>query len=633
MAHQLFGRRSLAMVALTIAAIAAAGSFSVLRWRANHFVAALLEQARDLYDRGDWPGAERLARAQLKIDRDDQAALRLLARTLFRQQNDALASSISARLKKESMTAEDYFLLGQASVRSQQVDLAIKSWQQAEELDPDHFEARAAREQTLYRLDRLSEAATEAKALIAQPGHEAVGELMRGQIFVQLSQPADAVDSFVRAFAQKEQWTSMVDPLMVRKHLVRSMLQTGRAAAARQELLRIPSLERDPETCWLLVRCDLQQSLRSDQSLLAASNAYRRSHPVEPEPAPYVGEGRCAGCHAEISREQSKSRHARTFDRKTQAAPIPFPREPIADPVLAHVSHAFEKTSARLEVETRSEGVVYRTVVKYAFGSGDRGLTLVGRDGDGRSLECRLSFYPDQIGWDVTSGQSIDPHLPPASFPGRLLTDDEVRNCMECHVTNPRSIVTGAGAEASDRAIGCEKCHGPGGHHLQAVASPGAAGKTDFDLAIARPGIADGAGVVGLCAQCHSPRRNGELLDPQSSGSIRFQGSTLTKSRCYIESGLTLDCVTCHDPHRDLETSMDWYESKCLQCHGRVETVGDQKNAPSPSRSTSSCPVRPTSGCIACHMPKTATTMAHTAFTDHCIRIHREPDLRPKRPS
>ena len=50
--------------------------------------------------------------------------------------------------------------------------------------------------------------------------------------------------------------------------------------------------------------------------------------------------------------------------------------------------------------------------------------------------------------------------------------------------------------------------------------------------------------------------------------SIRFQATTLTWSRCYAQSRGELDCVTCHDPHRDAETSASFYEVKCLDCHG-----------------------------------------------------------------
>ena len=414
----------------------------------------------------------------------------------------------------------------------------------------------------------------------------------------------------------------------------RALLQTGQGARAREQLLALTGSDRDSETCWLLSRCDLLESIPSEPRVAALGLMYRKSHPVEPEPAAYVGEFRCADCHVKIFRDQHQSRHARTLSRRNQLPAVPFPQQPITDSGHPRVSHAFEKSGDGLEVRTRIEGQVYRTIVDYAFGSGDRGMTLVGHDPDGRSLEYRLSFYPGPVGWDVTSGQSLQPHPPLASYAGRALSIDQVRNCMECHVTNPRSIFTGTGPESLDRAIGCEKCHGPGGNHVKVMASKDVPRNHEVDLAIARPALSSGAAIIGLCSQCHAPSRNGAALDPESPGSIRFQGTTLPRSRCYIESDMQLDCVTCHNPHRDAETSEQWYESRCLQCHSSSgptashaggTTSGVQAHRPS------SCPVQPTRGCIACHMPRRETTMAHTPFTDHFIRIHREPDVETKR--
>jgi formate-dependent nitrite reductase cytochrome c552 subunit len=36
------------------------------------------------------------------------------------------------------------------------------------------------------------------------------------------------------------------------------------------------------------------------------------------------------------------------------------------------------------------------------------------------------------------------------------------------------------------------------------------------------------------------------------------------------------------------------------------------------------CPVNPARGCIACHMPAVKNAVAHSTFTDHNIRAHRD---------
>ena len=197
-------------------------------------------------------------------------------------------------------------------------------------------------------------------------------------------------------------------------------------------------------------------------------------------------------------------------------------------------------------------------MVAYAFGSGDRGMTLVGPDERGRTRELRLSLYEGETVWDITTGQTTPPAAG-ADFLGRVLSDDDLRSCFHCHTTVARSARDRTGPESSDPGIGCERCHGPGGNHLTAVA-------LGFpDPAIARPGPDSGAQVVALCAGCHSPL--GTKVAKTDRLAPRFPAAGLTWSRCYTESKAALDCLTCHNPHRDAETSTTDYEQKCLECH------------------------------------------------------------------
>jgi tetratricopeptide (TPR) repeat protein len=629
------GSRSRWVISAVLAAlILAVAIMANARWKKANRAAELVEQGQAAYNRQDWPAAEAKAREQLKNDRQDPAALRLLGRALYRQQHDQAAAGIFERLGSDTMTAEDYLLVGQSCIRSEKVDLATKVWQKALRLEPDHFQSRVALEQTFFRQDRLSDAEREAQSLSTQGGHEALAQLMLGQICALQSDPAGAAQAFQRALVGVDEWKSMVDPILIRKSAARGLLQVGQPALARDQLSILTGNERDPEIGWLLSRSNLQQGLPSDESVLAQARVYRESHPLEPEPSPFVGEARCAQCHTDIWRNQHKSRHASTFYRATELPPVPIPDHPLADPSNDKITHAFQKTANTLEVETDLNGAIYRTIIDYAFGSGDRGLTLVGHDKEGRTLEYRLSHYRDGVGWDITSGQPVQPDGTDLHYQGKFLSPDELRHCMECHNTNPHAIVTGSDGFAADRAIGCERCHGPGGNHVQVVLSKDFVQKSEADLAIARPSLASGAAIVGLCADCHSARKKGLRLEPGSPQAVRFQGTTLTWSRCYTESDGKLDCLTCHDPHKNAEADPHGYESKCLHCHSPAAgtTVLSQSlNVKTEPGRQSSCPVQPEGGCIDCHMPKREALMAHTRFTDHFIRIPSEPELQSKR--
>jgi formate-dependent nitrite reductase cytochrome c552 subunit len=201
---------------------------------------------------------------------------------------------------------------------------------------------------------------------------------------------------------------------------------------------------------------------------------------------------------------------------------------------------------------------------------------------------------------------------------------------LVCHTTNSFAVLNQSGPESADHAIGCERCHGPGANHTKLIAASGGMVAKQSDLAIARPRLAKGAAIVALCASCHSPRDNDLSLSPGSPDSVRFQGTTLTWSRCYTESGDMLSCVTCHNPHRNAEKKHEVYERRCLECHAASSPVA-QENGAKPGRGDTTtaraCPVDPTHNCIECHMPKVKTPMAHALFTDHFIRVHRPDDL------
>ena len=134
---------------------------------------------------------------------------------------------------------------------------------------------------------------------------------------------------------------------------------------------------------------------RSAEALAALKEAgsYADDNPTLPDPAPFVGAASCAECHAEKFKAQQSSRHARTFLPVSQISGLALPRPSFPDPAEPKVTHTLRKIDGRLEQETRTSDRVFKAVVDYAFGSGDRGKTLVGHDDSGHMFELRLSVY------------------------------------------------------------------------------------------------------------------------------------------------------------------------------------------------------------------------------------------------
>jgi Cytochrome c554 and c-prime/Cytochrome c3 len=208
------------------------------------------------------------------------------------------------------------------------------------------------------------------------------------------------------------------------------------------------------------------------------------------------------------------------------------------------------------------------------------------------------------------------PAVPPdaAGYLGRPVSSESVRKCLHCHATNFRAAGEPEGRpEATDQGIGCERCHGPGGHHAAAVAA-------HFPQpAIARPRLAAPAQVVALCAECHTAPASTTPSDP---GFVRYQASGFVLSRCYARSREGFSCVGCHDPHEDADTAPSIYDRKCLECHGSRAGSPTSPEAPS-GRTGKRCPVNPRDECITCHMPTVQNAVPRTVFTDHWIRIRR----------
>ena len=549
-----------------------------------------LASGRSAYNREAWEAAANHAREALKTAPSSSEAVRLLARSSARLGRDDSALALFGRLGHDAFQAEDDFLLARVLGRRDQPAAARAQLWKAYGKDPSHGETLHDLIRGLARDDTPGKAVEMAVALRAVPGWRVRGEIALGVLRAAQDDPAAAAEVLEAALnIEPNREDSLVSAPTVRKQLARHRLALGQPARARTALGTLD----DPEARWLLSRADLQEGKPSEDRRNPSRD------PLAREPAPFVGKASCAPCHGAIARRQSQSHHARTFWAGAALAELPLPAGPIADPADSRVVHSLHRDRDGTRIETTAGSQTYRAVLAYAFGSGDRGLTPVGRDEAGNWCELRMSHYADGPVWDVTTGHSRTPDVA-SEWLGKTLREDELRQCVDCPTTAPRAARDDAGRWAHDRGIGCERCHGPGGNHLKAVAAELA------DLAIARPKLAHGEPIVRLCGQCHSPK--GRTVSPSDPGSIRFQATTLTWSRCYSRSEAQLDCVTCHDPHRNAETAHVFYEKKCLGCHG--------------SPATTRCPVNSSSDCITCHMPARRGAVPHATFTDHHIRIH-----------
>jgi hypothetical protein len=400
--------------------------------------------------------------------------------------------------------------------------------------------------------------------------------------------------------------------MAVRRLLACCLLESGQPAEAQSILQPAFQSGPDSEASWLLSRALLMRGRNAEaRAALAAAAQLTIPDPLQREPAPFVGAAQCKTCHAQEFQSQQNSNHAQTLQVGTQVKTLPWPTNPFCDSDNNHVSHAIRQFGKSVEITTSVDNQTFAALIDYAIGSNHQGRSFVGRDRDGQSRELRISQYPSAPNWARTTEH---PQQPPTSsgYLGRPISDESVRRCVHCHSTNFRAVQKPHGRpEAADRGIGCERCHGPGGHHLRAV-------ETGFaDVAIARPRLASAERIVALCGECHQAP---ESLSPSAPGFIRFQAPSLVLSRCFTESG-SLSCVTCHNPHKNASRNASDYERICMKCHPSATSGNVRQNeAAARARTWKACSTGAERDCLGCHMPRVANAIPRSTFTDHFIR-------------
>ena len=567
-----------------------------------------VDRARLAYDRGDWQKATDDVASVLAREPANEEATRLRARSLARLGRVDESLALDAKLGGGRLQAEDLFLVGRDFLAAGKPVLGWAALDAASKLDPRHpgvAEALARRSKAGAKGDRLS----------AIADGRALAELVVGLANL-AGDPARTLDGLLRR--DRSTFLKLATPADARKLLARALLEDGRSGEA---LGRLDGLD-DPEAHWLKARARLVEgNVAGSKAELGQAGAFGEDDPASLEPARYVGARQCESCHSEIYESQQASHHAGTIAWGAGLATVPLPKGDLTDPIDPAIVHRFRRENDRIDLASGPVEKAARAVIDYALGSGHHGVTMLAKGEDGRHRSLRVSYYTGGDHWGLTSGFEAKP-ADPMGYLGEALSEEGFNACLNCHTTRFTSEKDRSGPEAVDRGIGCERCHGPGDHHVRAVEanwpSP----------AIARPRLATPARRLKLCAQCHA---SDGVIPPADPRFIRFQATTLPFSRCVSESGGRLDCVACHDPHTNVETSPAYYEARCLACHGQGQGRGAK--AASGMRveavAATPCPTNPAGGCLPCHMPKVSGIMPFMAFTDHHIRVRRADDGRP----
>ncbi len=231
------------------------------------------------------------------------------------------------------------------------------------------------------------------------------------------------------------------------------------------------------------------------------------------------------------------------------------------------------------------------------LGSGSRGFTPIGAEPARTIRELRLSFSSPHDSWLMTPGSEKD-----GDPLGTPKSAEESRDCLDCHATLLAWRNDVLDLEESSLGVQCERCHGPGSAHLEAV-------QAGNPSAIFNPGVLRADRQVEFCGQCHRQPFDIDPLDVMTRhpSMARHAGAGLMLSECFRRSPRenTITCLDCHDPHRDREAAA---RASCLRCHV------------TPEQDHRSQTIASSADCVSCHMPVEKRSMSRLGFTDHWIR-------------
>jgi len=374
-------------------------------------------------------------------------------------------------------------------------------------------------------------------------------------------------------------------------------------------------------------------------------------------PADYVDSSLCAGCHRNIYEAYQRTAMARSFYRPERGNPAEDYRvnnsyyHAASDTHFTMLERDGKYYQRRYQIGFQGkETNVDEKEIDFVMGSGNHVRTYLHRTSAGALQQLPLAWYAEKGGYWMMNPGYDKPDQPNARRKINL-------ECMFCHNAYP-DIRSGHDQLQSEplfsgmlpEGIDCQRCHGPGGRHIQ-IAQGGGATRAAITNAIVNPPRLAPARQMEVCMQCHletdsmpfphsivkydrgpfSYRPGARLANfilffdhPASPPEDRFQIVSsvyrLEMSACFRKSNGALQCTTCHDPHGN---SQGREATACLRCH-----------ATAIHRAVASGRHTALTNCIQCHMPKRRTSdVVHAVMTDHYIQRRKlEEDLLAETP-
>ena len=291
----------------------------------------------------------------------------------------------------------------------------------------------------------------------------------------------------------------------------------------------------------------------------AAENQSKAEEEKYAHQAGYVGSETCAKCHADkhndwvVSGHPYKLRHA--SDAKIAGLPLP-------------------------------EGYTWDDI-SYVIGGSHKKIRYMDKKGYIITMTGPNKDKPGKNQFNMETGKWGDYH------PGEK---NKKYDCGKCHTTGyntttgSHSGLEGIVGNWAYPGVHCEQCHGKGKEH--------AATGDKTKININRSNL--------LCGSCHI--RGAKEKIPAKGGFIQHHETFNELSVSDVGAKKTMDCVTCHNPHKRAKFSI---KKDCATCHGKqaesykgklMEKVGVK--------------------CVDCHMPRATKSATAKDKYEGDVRTH-----------
>lgn len=287
--------------------------------------------------------------------------------------------------------------------------------------------------------------------------------------------------------------------------------------------------------------------------------------PVGPTGADYIGDQTCSGCHQDIYNIYMKSGHPWKLNQVVDDQPPAYP---------------FASKTGRFNPP---QGYTWNDIL-YVIGGynwkarfvDQQGYIITDEPGKTGNTEYLNQwnfanlFVDKAAGWvTYNSGQEKLPYT-----------------CGSCHTTGyspdgNQDNLPGLVGTWAQTGIRCEECHGPGNLH--------ASNPRGISMKIERDGE--------VCGKCH--RRDTVEAVNAKNGFIDHHEQY---EELFQSKHITLDCVSCHDPHSGVvqlryavkdDPSVNVTRTECANCHFKQAKY--QNNTMHAAMGTP---------CVECHMPR-----------------------------